>query len=438
MDRRTFSQTIFASVVVPLLPPTRHINARQVDLRISGERLLGNLRTLAQFGATKDGGISRVAYSEADLNARAFVHQLMHSAGLETDVDVAGNLIGRRAVAGSERAPLMIGSHIDSVPHGGNYDGQVGSMGAVEVAHTLHDQNIELRHPLEVIIFQNEEGGKTGSRALSGELQPKELDLVTASGTSIREGIALLGGDPAALAEARRTRGGAAGYLELHIEQGGILERERIDIGVVQGIVGIKRWAVTIEGFANHAGTTPMSERQDALLAGGMFITAVNDTAKKISGRHVATVGRITAHPGAPNVIPGRVELSLEIRDLSMQKIDSVYAAVVDASVEIEAETKTTFSFDEFYVSRAAPTDPRYQQFVADAATSLGLSSLPLPSGAGHDAQSVAHFAPVGMIFVPSVGGISHSPKEFTRPEQIVGGANVLLQALLMADAAEA
>ncbi len=429
---------MFASVVVPLLPPTRHTDARQVDLRISGERLLGNLRTLAQFGATKDGGISRVAYSDADLNARAFVRQLMHSAGLETDVDVAGNLLGRRAVAGSDRAPLMIGSHIDSVPHGGNYDGQVGSMGAVEVAHTLHDRNIELRHPLEVIIFQNEEGGKTGSRALSGELQPKELDLITASGTSIREGIALLGGDPATLTEARRTRGDAAGYLELHIEQGGILERERIDIGVVQGIVGIKRWAVTIVGFANHAGTTPMSERQDALLAGGMFIKAVNDTAKKISGRHVATVGRITAHPGAPNVIPGRVELSLEIRDLDMQKIESVYTAVVDASVAIEAETKTTFSFDEFYVSRAAPTDPRYQQFVADAATTLSLSSLPLPSGAGHDAQSVAHFAPVGMIFVPSVGGISHSPKEFTRPEHIVGGANVLLHALLMADATDA
>jgi N-carbamoyl-L-amino-acid hydrolase len=327
-----------------------------------------------------------------------------------------------------------MGSHIDSVPQGGNYDGQVGSVGAIEVAHTIHERDIETRHPLEVVIFQNEEGGKTGSRAISGEVEAFELDLVTASGKTIGEGIRLLGGDPDRPADARRRPGDIAAYLELHIEQGAILDSRGITIGVVEGIVGIKRWNVTVEGFANHAGTTPMDARRDALVSASAFVQAVNEIARATPGRQVATVGRLEVDPGAPNVVPGRVTLSLEIRDLQMDKIDSVFADIRDAAAAIGAGSDTSIGLEQFYVSHAALTDPRIQRTIAAAAERLGLSALNMPSGAGHDAQSIAQLAPVGMIFVPSVQGISHSPREYSRPADIEAGANVLLHALLDID----
>ncbi len=283
--------------------------------------------------------------------------------------------------------------------------------------------------------FQNEEGGKTGSRLLSGEVAPQELDIVTYSGFSIGEGMRRLGGNPDDLEGLRRHAGDIAAYLELHIEQGAVLEREGIAIGVVEGIVGIKRWNVTIDGFANHAGTTPMDQRRDAMLGAGRFIDAVHRTARRIPGRQVATVGRLQALPGAPNVIPGRVVLSLEIRDLAMEKIDTVYEAIRGEGLAIGEETGTTFAFDQFYVSRAAPTDERLRRLVADAAADLGLTFMPMPSGAGHDAQSIALLAPVGMIFVPSRSGISHSPLEFSHPDDIVAGIDVLLHTLLALDA---
>jgi N-carbamoyl-L-amino-acid hydrolase len=329
----------------------------------------------------------------------------------------------------------MFGSHIDSVPEGGNYDGPVGLIGAIEVAQTLAENNIVTRHPLEVAVFQNEEGGKTGSRVLDGEFAERELDIVTASGRTIGEGIRLLGGDPTRLAEARRQPGDVAAFLELHVEQGAILDREQISIGVVEGIVGIKRWNVTVEGFANHAGTTPMDNRQDALLAAARFILAVNEVVTDMPGAQVGTVGRIQAEPGAPNVVPGRVVVSLEVRDLDMAKIDRIFQAVRAAGLGIGQDSGTTFAFDEFYVSRSAPTHERIRQLVQDAAAELGLDSRRMPSGAGHDAQSIARFAPIGMIFVPSVAGISHSPREFSRPEDIAAGVNVLLRTLLELDA---
>jgi N-carbamoyl-L-amino-acid hydrolase len=349
-------------------------------------------------------------------------------------VDLAGNLLGTFPGTEAGLMPLIIGSHIDSVPEGGNYDGQVGSMAAVEVAQTISDLGLSLRHPLTVVIFQNEEGGKTGSRAWSGEVEPHELDIVTASGKTIREGTQLLGGSPEQLEEAVRQPGSVAGYLELHIEQGAVLHRASIDIGVVEGIVGIKRWNVTVQGSANHAGTTPMDARQDAMIGAGEFILAANRVARTRSGRQVATVGRIAAFPGAPNVIPGRVELSLEVRDLSMESIDQVFEAIVAEANAIGPRTGTTFDFSQFYVSRAAPTDERFRDWIAASADELGLSRRSMPSGAGHDAQSVALLGPVGMIFVPSVDGISHSPREYTEAEDTVNGANVLLNALLKVD----
>jgi N-carbamoyl-L-amino-acid hydrolase len=393
-----------------------------------------HILALGEFGKNPQGGVSRVAYSEADKQGRDYVLGLLKAARLEVKIDAAGNLIGRRTGSENNLKPLLIGSHIDSVPEGGNYDGVVGSMGAIEVAQTLGEQNLTLRHPLEVVIFQNEEGGLIGSRAMDGELTEKELDLVSRSGKTIREGIKFIGGDLARLNEVKRSKGDIAAYLELHIEQGNTLDTEKINIGVVEGIVGINWWDVTIEGFANHAGTTAMNNRQDALLSAGTFIQAVNRIVMTTPGRHVGTVGRINAFPGAPNVIPGKVVLSLELRDLDAAKIKMLYDKIRDEAQKIATANKTKFDFTEINVNIPAPTDPRIRTLISDAARELGLSTKLMPSGAGHDAQDMARLGPVGMIFVPSVAGISHSPREFSHPADIANGTNVLLHTLLKLD----
>jgi N-carbamoyl-L-amino-acid hydrolase len=405
----------------------------QSQLRVNGKRIMEHIVALAEFGKNPQGGISRVAYSEADKQGREYVLGLMREAKLEVTIDAAGNLIGRRA-GSANLAPLLIGSHVDSVPEGGNYDGVVGSIGAIEVAQTLTENNVTTRHPLEVVIFQNEEGGLIGSRAMDGELTERELELVSRSGKTIREGIKFIGGDPSRLVEVKRKKGDIAAYLELHIEQGGMLDSEKINIGVVEGIVGINWWDVTIEGFANHAGTTAMNNRQDALLAAAKFIEAVNRIVTSVPGRQVGTVGRITALPGAPNVIPGKVVLSLELRDLDAAKIKMLYDRIYAEAQNIATASKTKFGFKEINVNIPAPTDPRIRSLISEAARQLGLSTKQMPSGAGHDAQDMARLGPVGMIFIPSVAGISHSPREFSHPEDIANGANVLLHTLLKLD----
>ena len=430
MNRREFNfnlaAALFSSQLVhPLVP--------QAQLRVNGPRIIKHLNALAEFGKNPQGGVSRVAYSEADLRGREYVMGLMRAAKLDVSIDAAGNLLGRRA-GKSKLPPLLFGSHIDTVPEGGNYDGVVGSLGAIEVAQTLAESNVITNHPLELIIFQNEEGGLIGSRAIDGELTEKELDLVSRSGKTIREGIKYIGGDPNQLAGVRRKRGDIAAYLELHIEQGGTLEAEKINIGIVEGIVGINWWDVTIEGFANHAGTTPMNQRQDAMLSAAKFIQAVNRIVNSVPGRQVGTVGRIQAWPGAPNVIPGKVVLSLELRDLDAAKIKMLYDKIYAEAQEISRAGNTKFDFKEINVNVPAPTDPRIRQMIEGSAKELKLTTKLMPSGAGHDAQDMARLGPVGMIFVPSVGGISHSPREFSRPDDIANGANVLLHTLLKLD----
>jgi beta-ureidopropionase / N-carbamoyl-L-amino-acid hydrolase len=409
------------------------------QLRVNGARISEHLNALAEFGKNPQGGVSRLAYSEADRRGREYVFGLMQQAKLDVSIDDAANIIGRRAASNNDDSlrPILFGSHIDSVPEGGNYDGVVGSLGAIEVAQTLAENNITTRHPLEVVIFQNEEGGLIGSRAMNGELTEKELDLVSRSGKTIREGINFIGGDTTKLSGVKRTKGSIAAYLELHIEQGGILEAEKIDIGVVEGIVGINWWDVTIEGFANHAGTTPMNNRRDALLAAARFIETVNRVVTSIPGRQVGTVGRIQALPGAPNVIPGKVVLSLELRDLDAAKIQMLFEKIKTAAGTIAQASKVTFDFKEINVNIPAPTDARIRSLIDQSAKELGLSTKQMPSGAGHDAQDMARLAPVGMIFVPSIGGISHSPKEFSRPQDITNGANVLLGAVMKVDQAK-
>jgi beta-ureidopropionase / N-carbamoyl-L-amino-acid hydrolase len=434
MNRREFNIGLIVGSVAFAFH--RRALATQTKLRVNGERLNEHLKALSEFGKNPQGGVSRVAYSDADLRGREYVTGLMLAAKLGVTVDAAGNIIGRRAGSDSSLKPILFGSHIDSVPEGGNYDGDVGSLGAIEVAQTLAENNIVTRHPLEVVIFQNEEGGLIGSAAISGALTEKELDVVSRSGKTIRDGIKFIGGDPTKLAQAKREKGSIAAYLELHIEQGGTLEAEKIDIGVVEGIVGINWWDVTIEGFANHAGTTAMNNRQDALLAGAKFIEAVNRVVTSVPGRQVGTVGRIQALPGAPNVIPGKVVLSLELRDLDAAKIEMLYQKVRVEADQIAQSSKVKFDFKEINTNIPAPTDARVRALIDESAKELGLTTKVMPSGAGHDAQDMARLAPVGMIFVPSIGGISHSPKEFSRPKDIENGANVLLGALMKLDQA--
>lgn len=402
--------------------------------RGNATRMEQRILALGRFGANPQGGVSRVAYSEADKAGRAYVISLMKGAGLDVSIDAAGNIIGKRNGANPKLPVIAFGSHIDSVPLGGNYDGDVGSIGAIEAVELMRENNIGTQHPLEVIIFQNEEGGLIGSEAMVGILPPASLDLVTHSGKTIRQGITDIGGDVNRLPYVARKKGYFHAFLELHIEQGGMLEKAGLNIGVVEGIVGINQWNVTIQGKANHAGTTPMDQRQDAMLAAAKLTLAINQAATSVPGRQVATVGKINAEPGAPNVIPGRVVMSLEIRDLSHEKIMSVFSTIQAQGKAIEKETGTTITYTLTNENQPAPTDKRIQALISSAAKTLGLTSQVMPSGAGHDTQDLATIAPTGMIFVPSKSGVSHAPDEYTSPQDMANGVSVLLQAILTLD----
>ncbi len=435
MHRRDFVRHLAAAGgALSLGRAARAAGVGAPPLRVDAARLDASLAALGAFGRNPEGGVTRTAYGDADRAGRQYVRQLMADAGLRVRLDAAGNILGRREGRVAPLPPILLGSHVDSVPAGGNYDGPLGTLAAIEVARTLGEHGVATRHPLEVVAWQNEEGGLVGSRIASGEFPARELDRVAVSGKTIRDGIAFIGGDPANLASAQRRRGDVAAYLELHIEQGSTLEREHVDIGIVEGIVGIWQWTVTVDGFANHAGTTPMDRRQDALLSAARFIEMVNRVVRSEPGRQVGTVGQIRAEPGAPNVIPGRVVMSLELRDLDAAKVARLYARIADEARSIGREGGTTVGFAPITEHAPAPTDPRMRTIIADAARGLGLTTRIMPSGAGHDAQEMARIAPTGMVFVPSVGGISHSPREFTRPADCANGANVLLQAVLAVD----
>jgi N-carbamoyl-L-amino-acid hydrolase len=308
-------------------------------------------------------------------------------------------------------------------------------MAAIEAAERLTESGQTLRHPLDLIIFANEEGGTIGSHAMASGLTDAQLGLMTNSGKTIRDGIRFIGGDPSKLGQPLLKRGDLTAYLELHIEQGGVLEAEHLDIGIVEGIVGISQWEVTIDGVANHAGTTPMNQRHDALLAAARYVDAVNRVVVSVPGRQVGTVGRIQALPGAYNVIPGKVVTTLELRDLDAAKVQMLFDRIKAEVAGIEKATGTTFTFQSTNAIVPAPTDAGVRALVGAAATRLGLTTKVMPSGAGHDAQEIAPIAPVGMIFIPSRAGISHSPREFSSAADITNGANVLLQTLLAIDA---
>jgi N-carbamoyl-L-amino-acid hydrolase len=405
------------------------------EIRVDQERIEKRIFELAEFGKDAAGKGYRVAYTKGDIEGRNWFIEQMKEAELEVTIDAAGNIIGKKNGKNPSLKPIAFGSHIDMVPDGGNYDGCVGSVAALEVIEILKEKNIITNHPLEVIIFANEEGGTIGSMAMAGHLTADGLQQKNQMGLTYSEGIKVIGGNPDAISNSILKKGDLKAFLELHIEQGGILEQEKIEIGIVEGIVGIVWWEVTVEGAANHAGTTPMKLRKDALLAASKFVIEVNEIALKAEGNHVATVGKIDAMPGAYNVIPGKVVLGLEIRDLSFEKIEILFAEMEKQAGNIAIETKTKINFERRGNSiKPALTNRTLQQIIEKSANTMGLSTKYMQSGAGHDAQEIALFAPIGMIFVPSVGGISHSPKEFTTAVDMANGANVLLQTILELD----
>jgi beta-ureidopropionase / N-carbamoyl-L-amino-acid hydrolase len=441
MKRRQFIQHSAAMAALPLVgrPSSPALSAAlslpRAPLHVNGVRLNSWLSAFDTIGRTAT-GINRVGYSPADLEGRAFTLDLIKQAGLVPRIDTAGNIYARLAGSGLALKPILIGSHVDSVTDGGNYDGPVGTFSAIEVARTLREQGVRLRHPVDVVVWQNEEGGTIGSKLAIGDLTDADLDKVARSGKTIRDGIGLVGGDVARWRESIKKPGDFACYIELHIEQGGLLEKAGLQIGVVQGIVGLRWFEVTITGFANHAGATPMDQRHDAMLAAAKFTVAVNDAITGEPGRQVATVGRLNVSPNTTNVIPGQVVLTVDLRDLEAAKLSRFQQKFEQLGQQIGAATGTTFAFKKLVDSEPAIANPQVMEWIESSAAALGLSKQRMPSGAGHDAQEISRIAPMGMIFVPSVGGISHSPKEFTKAEDVAHGADVLLNAVIAADRA--
>ena len=413
------------------------------EVRVNGARLRRRLEALSVFGRPPGGafesGVTRVGYSQADIEGRQYVMDLMREAKLAVRVDAAGNIFGRRAGTDDSLPPILFGSHIDSVPNGGNFDGDLGTLAAIEAIQAFAEAGSSTRHPLEAVVWVNEEGvaygnGLCGSRAAAGALEAGELDHVW-NGVKKADAIRALGGDPARIEAARRAPGSIRAYVELHIEQGGVLDKAGVPIGVVEGIVAIDRYEAVIRGTANHAGTTPMPDRHDALIAAAKMTLLVQDTVTSEAGRQVGTVGQMAVTPNAPNVVPGLVRHTIELRDLSAQKVERLFGRVKAGAAEIARATRTEITITPTSHHDAALADAGVQRAIEQASDAARLGHLRLPSGAGHDAQMMARLAPMGMIFVPSVGGISHSPAELTRWEDCARGAEVLARTVLLLDA---
>ena len=404
------------------------------SLRIDPDRLRAAFDALGGIGATADGGVHRPTFSEAHLAARGWFRELIERDGLEFRADGAGNHSAFLPCGPASAPTLLLGSHLDSVPDGGRIDGALGVMAALEVLRTVKDAGLRLPVNLEAIDFTDEEGtlvGLLGSAALAGNLKPEHLAGPRGGRDLLLEGMRRAGLSEAGMLAAARPPGSLAGYLELHIEQGLRLERGGLDIGIVSAIVGISSYRLTFLGRADHAGTTTMDDRLDASLGASAFTLAAREIVQRDFPGCVVNVGRMDFSPGAFNIVPARVELSLEFRAPEEGQFVRLDSAVIERAA-MEAK-RFGLELNTGFLGRHSPT-PMSQiarDAFATACDDLGLSHVPLVSGAGHDAQSLAHVCPVGMIFVPSVDGASHSPREFTHWEDCLNGANVLLQAAL-------
>jgi len=407
-------------------PAGQSVRIAQID----GSALLRRIEHICNTGAT------RLAYSEDDIRGRSLVTEMMRDVGLEVHTDPAGNIIGRRA-GRKELPPLAFGSHVDTVRNGGRYDGVLGVMAGIECIAALQQTGCTTDHPLELMVFANEEGqifgALCGSRAIAGLLGPDDLAHRDGASRTLADAILAIGGDPSQLRAAARKSGDISAFVELHIEQGGVLESSKVPIGIVEGISGISYTDVRVLGTANHSGTTVMKLRKDALVAASELVLSVRTAALERKCR-VATVGQMTVSPNATNIIPGEVTLTIEIRDLERGKILETLDHIRYCGRAIAERSGIQLDFSERALIEPVPCSPVVQEAIAQSCLDLGLKFQAMPSGAGHDAQMMARIGPMGMIFVPSVGGISHSPRESTSAEDCARGAQVLLQTILRLD----
>lgn len=411
-----------------------------MHLLINRSRFKENFDALARIGATGDGGVNRPALSPAHLEARRWFLARAQAAGLETRVDGAGNhsailpSAAPRSGGSQTRLSLLLGSHTDSVPNGGRFDGALGIVAALEVLLTVKDAGLDRPFALEAIDFTDEEGtlvGLLGSAAVAGGLAAEALNNPRGGRAALAAGMARAGLAAEGVLSARRDPKSIAGYLELHIEQGPRLSRSKIQIGVVTGIVGIQSFRLAFHGRANHAGTTPMEDRADASLGASAFTLAAREKVRRDFPNCVVNVGQMNFEPGAFNIVPGAAELALEFRSPEAGQLAQLQSALLGLAESVANDYGLKVRVEAVGACEPAPMSGRAQAAVAVAAESLGLSHTAMPSGAGHDAQSLAPLTEAGMIFIPSRDGVSHSPKEFSEWQDCVNGANVLLRAAL-------
>src|SRR5215207_6729515 len=404
------------------------------DLRIDPDRMLAAFHELAQLGATGDGGVNRPTFSEAHLAARKWLRAQVEGAGLEFRTDGAGNHSAFLACGDGQAPTLLFGSHLDSVPTGGRFDGALGVMAAFEVLRTIREAGLILKVNLEAIDFTDEEGtlvGLLGSAALAGHLS-RELLLAPRGGRqALLEGLERAGLSDESMLSAARPQGSLAGYLELHIEQGKRLERAGMDIGIVSAIVGIWSYRLSFIGRADHAGSTTMDDRLDASLGASAFTLAARELVIKEFPNCVVNVGKMDFTPGAFNIVPAYVDLSLEFRSPDEDEFKRLETSLISCAKTEAQRFGLELKIEDLGKHSPSIMSDKVQRAYAEACDGLGLTHTSLTSGAGHDGQSLADLCPVGMIFVPSVDGTSHSPREFTKWEDCVNGANVLLQAVL-------
>jgi N-carbamoyl-L-amino-acid hydrolase len=402
------------------------------NLKINHDRLMSRIDALGAIGATPEGGVCRLALSDADRAARDQVAAWMGSAGLQVEVDRLGNIFGTRP--GTEQAPpVMTGSHIDSVANGGKLDGAYGVLASIEVIETLNDADLETTRPITVCVFTNEEGARfqpdmMGSLVYAGDLAVEDA-LNTSDGDGVSLGDELVRIGYAGTREVGGTRPHA--FVEVHIEQGPVLEADGIAIGAVEDLQGISWTGITIGGQANHAGTTPMVLRHDAGYCAGAIASYVREITRRLGAQQVGTVGVIDLKPGIINVVPGTSYLTVDLRNSDnnqLKKAEGLLHEFVEnlaASEGVAIETQRLARFDPVHF------DDSIARRIENNAALLGLSCRRMTSGAGHDAQMMARLCPTAMIFVPSAGGVSHNPAEHTDSDDLNAGANVLLHTLL-------
>jgi allantoate deiminase len=403
-------------------------------LAVTIDRLWQDIETLATF-STGGEGVNRLTFSAEDRAARAYLRAQMVAAGLEVVEIPPGVMLGRLSPPSSSGPAVMSGSHIDAVPAAGRFDGIVGVVGALEVGRVLAEQRVALKHPYEVVIYPEEEGSRfgavlTGSKAWVGELSPQQLaTMVDRQGTSYLLAMESCGFKAADLEQHRFDPRRAKALLELHIEQSVVLEECGVQIGVVTTITGIRGFEVTLKGVANHAGATPMGRRRDALAGAAEIILMLERLAPTLGPHTVCTVGDICCSPGARNVIPSEVRFSIDFRDI--EGLDAKWERVVPQIRAIASTRHLAMELRALAASEPVALSPTIQDMLEAVCHRRGLSCRRMPSGAVHDAQVMARLVDTGMIFIPSRGGRSHCPEEYSEPEQVEQGVNVLLEAVL-------